>query len=157
MVYSRFITGLSFTALTAIALYATCALASQPVAGRSLAIKDNATHRSSRSLKVNLADAAIALPAPGSADDPTTAGTAGGGLRLSVSNPLSGETAAYSLPASGWTASGMPPGATGYKYKDSKLENGPCKSASLKAGTFKASCRSARVGFSLDDPAAPPL
>jgi len=157
MLASRRLPGLSLVALTAIALHATCVFASQPVAAKSLSIKDDATKRSSRSLKVALTDAAIALPVPGSADDPTPAGAAGGGMRLSVSNSLSGEMAAYSLPASGWTARGTPPGAAGYKYKDSKLDNGPCKSASLKAGSFKASCRGARVGFSLNDPTVPTL
>lgn len=157
MFHSGSLPTIRLTALAALTLHATCALASQPLAGKSLSIKDNAAQRASRSFKVSLADAAIVLPAPGSADDPTTAGAAGGGMRLSVSDPSSGETAAYSLPASGWTGSGTPAGTAGYKYKDSQLENGPCKSASLKAGTFKASCRGARVGFSLDDPSAPTL
>ena len=153
----RFFAGLFSTVLTAIALHATCALASQPVAAKSLSIRDDATRRSSRSLKVTLTDAAIALPVPGSADDPTTAALTGGGMRLGISNSLSGEMAAYGLPASGWTARGTPPGAAGYKYKDSNLDNGACKSASLKAGSFKASCRGAGVGFSLNDPTVPTL
>src|SRR5262245_48927606 len=100
---------------TLLVALATDAFASEPVAGKSLVIKDDATRRSSRSLKVGLADPAIALPLPGSASDPTASGATGGGARLSVSNPVTGETAVYSLPASGWTGSGTPPGATGYK------------------------------------------
>jgi hypothetical protein len=143
--------------LATIALHATSALASQSVAGKSLGIKDDATRRASRSLKVSFSDPAIALPVPASANDPTASGAAGGGARLSVSNPVTGEAAVYSLPASGWTGSGTSPGATGYKYKDAKLANGPCKSASIKEGSLRASCRGARVGFSLDDPATPSL
>jgi len=152
-----FLCGSCLVASAVLSFHATCAFASQPVAGKSLAIKDHAAQRSLRAFKVNLADATIGLPAPGSAGDPTPSGSAGGGLHLSVSNAVSGETAAYSLPASGWTGRGVPPGATGYKYEDSKRENGPCKTASLAAGSLRASCRGARVGFSLDEPSAPTL
>jgi lysophospholipase L1-like esterase len=134
-----------------------CALASQPVAGKLLLMKDQAGQRSSRQVKVSIADPAIALPAPGSAGDPTPSGSAGGGVLLSVYDVSSRETAIFSLPASGWSGSGDPAGSAGYKYKDAKLQNGACKSASLKNGTFRAVCRGSGVGFSLDAPAAPTL
>lgn len=95
------------------------------------------------------------LPAPGGADDPTSSGAAGGGVRLSILNQVTGEAAVYALPASGWTGGGTPAGASGYKYKDPHLINGPCKTAGIKHGSLRASCRGARVGLSLDETAVP--
>src|SRR5262249_7560138 len=50
-------------------------------------------------------DHRIAVPAPGSAGDPTATGATGGGGTLTVYNPDSGETFTAPLPAAGWTIS----------------------------------------------------
>jgi hypothetical protein len=131
--------------------------ASQPVAGKLLLVKDRAAQRSSRMIKVFLADPVLALPAAGSASDPTPAGSAGGGMTLALHDTTTGAAAVFSLPASGWVGTGNPAGATGYSYKDALLANGPCKTAALKTGALRATCRGVGVGFSLDAATAPTL
>src|SRR5262249_19760297 len=54
--------------------------------------------------------------------------------------------------ASGWTGLGSPPGAAGYRYRDSTGAAG-CRQAIVKRGHLKLTCSRGGVSFSLDEQA----
>jgi len=119
------------------------------VAGRKLVLRDRGETR--RKLLVEAADGFIALPEPGSFDEPTTAGAT-----VVLSNPATGEIATFDLPAGpAWTALGSPAGRSGYRYLDPDGTNGPCKSLRMVRGARKLriSCvsKNAPIPFSLDE------
>lgn len=86
--------------------------------------------------------APFALPAPGSADDPTLHGA-----KLSFADVgLVGGSVQYALDASGWRALGTPPGASGYRYRgrDDVVDPNPkgtCRSVILRTDSIRAVCR----------------
>jgi hypothetical protein len=121
-----------------------------PVAGRKLRVRDNANDPGARRIDARLKDVSIVTPAVGSSGDPTV-----GGATLELVNPITSESAQFSLPSGGWTALGVPPGKAAYRYKDPSGSAGPCKVVQIRARTLlKASC-SGRLGvipFTLDEP-----
>jgi hypothetical protein len=91
----------------------------------------------------------IALPAPGSAGDPTLDGASGGGAVLQVYNSSgSGEVYTLALPASAWRLMGNPSSGLRYLYASS----GAVWKVYIK-GT-KLSLRGGRTawGYTLDEP-----
>lgn len=119
-----------------------------PVPGKRLLVREKLGDPSSRKIVAVLAQ--VASPAPGSADDPTTAGAA-----AALSNPSTGESATFSLPAVGWRGLGTPPGVKGYRYNDSSGTYGPCKTLKVVPGKVaKLTCvgKIGSIPFSLDEP-----
>src|SRR5262249_40366289 len=113
---------------------------------KQITVKDKDQLPAKRKLVLTSKDPAIVTGAGGSDTDPRSADA-----QLTLYNPLTSEIARMPLPAAGWTAPGTPPGAKGYKYKDSKLLLGPCKSVQMKPGKLvKAVCQGTQLGFSLD-------
>jgi len=121
------------------------------VAGKKLTVSDRGPDR--RKITVRLVDGFINMPIAGSGDEPTTAGAT-----LMLSNPSTGETEQYAMPATGthWKALGSPPGRTGYKYSDPDTSLGPCKSLRMlrKRREIRAKCivKNSPIDFSLDEP-----
>jgi hypothetical protein len=103
-----------------------------PVSGKKLQIKD-AADPAKRKLTLQLADANLETPVSGGADDPTCAGAGGGGASLQVFGTQgSGKVLDVYLPCAGWQPIGAAVDGKGYKYKDAKTLNGPCKTVMLK-------------------------
>jgi len=117
------------------------------LSGVKLLLKDPGDP-SVRKLRLVSKDRAFMTPAPEDASAPTAAGAT-----LEISNPVSGEFTAISLPAAGWTV--RPPntfGGTLYKYLDRALANGPCKVVVLKGNrVLKAKCDGAQLAYTLDE------
>jgi polyhydroxybutyrate depolymerase len=109
------------------------------VAGKKLLLKD-AADATKRKLALSLTDPGVAL----GASDPAADGAA-----LQIYNTSgSGESLCLVLPAAGWKRKGA-----GFVYKDGSGAYGPCKSASLRSGSFAASCSGKRqpLDYSLDE------
>jgi hypothetical protein len=97
--------------------------------------------------KIVAKDVAFPLPAPGSAEDPTTAGAT---LHLFDTGEGGGGEVTFTLDASGWKGLGNPAGSQGYKYKGKDDEadpdpKGTCKIALLKEKVIKAVCKGPAV------------
>ena len=106
--------------------------------GKSLRLTDNASHQTRKSATALSKDSTVDLGGGnGSADDPTLNG---GSLRV-LSSTVGGFDNTYSMPASGWSYIGKLGQGKGYHYKDSKLMNGPVKSATLKDGRLQVSAK----------------
>lgn len=123
----------------------------RPLAGRSLLVRDRAGDASKRRLKVVAKDVAVEAPLPGSAGDPSLEGAI-----LVLSNPDTGESALFELPAGPeWKGLGKPAGEKGWRYRDPKGLNGPCTRVEVRQGArLSASCTGAQGGgidFSLDE------
>ncbi len=87
-----------------------------------------------------IAPATFPLPAPGSAEDPTSAGA---DLRFFDTLGAGGDVT-FSLDASGWRGLGNPAGSKGYKYKgksDTSVSKAPCAVVLLKEKVIKATCK----------------
>jgi hypothetical protein len=110
-----------------------------PLPGRSLQVKAGKT------VKLDAkTDAAIALPSPGSPEDPTVGGAM---LHFFDLGEEAGE-AAFELDASGWKGLGKPAGSKGWKYSGRKDTADPepgCRSVVLKGKSLKATCKGAAV------------
>jgi hypothetical protein len=68
-------------------------------------------------------------------------------------NPVTLEVATIPLPASHWTAIGVPPGAGGYEYRDQGT-SGPCRLVRVRPRKqMRASCAGTlgTIPFSLDE------
>lgn len=121
-----------------------------PIVGRTLLVKDHATSPDKRKLVAKLQESTITAPAPGSADDPITAGAT-----LSLSNPTTSESVSFALPPGpDWQGFGSPPGISGYRYTDTAGANGPCKSVTVFPTKFiKIVCsgKKAPLDYSLDE------
>ena len=116
----------------------------QPRSAKKLILKDKDGDATKRKLVFLSKDPAVTV----GADAPTAVGAS-----LRVTNPTTGETDLFALPASGWKGLGNPAGSKGYKYKDKSLTNGPCKVAVLKPGNLlKFVCKGDQIDFSLDEP-----
>lgn len=79
-----------------------------------------------------------ASPIPGTSGDPTALGSTGGGAKLTVYNPISGQKIVLTLPVGNWVLSGTSP-SPGYRYKDFRRVSGPIKQISLKNGRLSLS------------------
>jgi polyvinyl alcohol dehydrogenase (cytochrome) len=138
------------TSLVPHSITALCAVATEGcpanLLGRKMLIKDRLADSSKRKIIALAKDASHALNPPAGAEPTTT------GAELRVVNPSSAEEQTMSLPADFWKALGNPAGSKGYKYKDSKAVNGPCKSVQIKPGKLvKLKCKGAGIAYSLDE------
>jgi hypothetical protein len=91
-------------------------------------------------------DHRIAVPAPGSAGDPTATGATGGGGTLTVYNPDSGETFTAALPPAGWTINSS---GTRYTFSDPL---GAIQMVAVSADTLEARGGREAFGYTLDRP-----
>jgi glucose/arabinose dehydrogenase len=117
------------------------------IGGKKLTLKDNASNPGRKNVTVKSIDSAIALGGP--LDDPITQG---GSVRVVGV----GFDDTYPLPAgANWDTVGHPEDHKGFKYKDSKLVNGPIKTVQVKAATstragqVKAGGKGSGLGHSL--------
>lgn len=77
------------------------------------------------------------LPLPGSPNDPTCIG--GASASIEITSATSGESFTQGLPCANWEQ-----GPTGYRYKDSELDDGACRSVAFEPGRgIKAKCSGA--------------
>jgi len=114
--------------------------ASTLVSSKKILIKDNAADlEARRKILVLSRDLSIAIPAPGSADDPTCNGDPPGTVKasLTVSSSTSGQVHRTNLPCRNWTLIGTPASPKGYYYKDARLEDGTARTAVWKNGYLK--------------------
>lgn len=118
------------------------------LAGRKLLVRDPGDP-AVRKLRLVARDGGLALPFPGTAAAPDTAGAL-----LEIANPVSGETAVIPLPAARWTArESQFAGGAIYKFVDRLLESGPCSLVVLKGNrALKAKCDGTQLAFTLDEP-----
>lgn len=119
-----------------------------PVSGALLVARDVLGAPDRRRITAKLKDPLIATPAPGSAGDPTINGGA-----LLLANPLTGESATFSLPASGWIGRGKPRGSKGYRYVGGAGE--ACSRVTIAPGRLlKVTCigKKGPIPFSFDEP-----
>jgi YVTN family beta-propeller protein len=110
------------------------------VSSKKILVKDDAGNNESKRKMVILGkDAAVAIPVPGSADDPTCNGDPSGTVKVSltVSSTSSGQVHRTDLPCQNWTLLGTPASPKGYKYKDKELDDGTVKAALWKSGKLK--------------------
>lgn len=122
--------------------------ASGRAAGRFLSARDPGDP-SKRQIKANVKDDRIVSPAPGSVNDPRTAGAT-----LRLWNPTTAEEAVFALPPGpDWKGLGKPAGEKGYKYKGPAGD--PCVSVFVRhSKLLKVVCkgRSGPIPFTLDEP-----
>jgi hypothetical protein len=91
----------------------------------------------------------IAMPASGSAGDPTANGATGGGATLTVYNAAgSGEVFTVTLPASGWSQIGTNPPKR-YRFG---LPIGPVRRIFLRPGILYVRADGPEWGYTLDEP-----
>ncbi len=117
-----------------------------PISGRRLRVIDRANDPGRRRLRFDSRDPSITAPQAGGPADPTQVGVV-----VRLLNPETGEEQRIALPASNWVARGAPPGTRGYRYRDRRLEQGPCRTAVLRDGRFYAKCIGAGISFTLDE------
>ncbi len=89
----------------------------------------------------------FALPAPGSAEDPTQ-----GGAAIRIVDVSDSQDATYHLGRFGWKGLGNPPGSKGYRYRGKDDPAFPdaadaCRSAVLRPDSIKAVCRGSTVAL----------
>ena len=79
----------------------------------------------------------VITPAYGSEGDPTPAGASGGGATLTIHQVYGDaeDAVTLDLPASRWEQSGSPL-VPGYRYKDSKVADGPIQKIRIRNGTL---------------------
>jgi len=111
-------------------------LPAAPLAGRHLVIRNALPDNPARNrLAFTSRDSTIAVPAPGSPDDPRSAGAT-----LSVSGASS---FTQDLPAAQWELLGKPSDPRGYRYRDRNFASGPCRLVVVRSGrVVRARCRS---------------
>jgi hypothetical protein len=118
------------------------------LSGKRLSLSDPSGNPARRKITVKSSD-----PSVGStpADHPS-APTVSGGF-LEIINAVTGEIAAFSLPAALWEGDGTPAGSRGYTYRDTGLVAGPCKKIRIMNGKrLQMSCKGAQIDFSVDEP-----
>jgi outer membrane protein assembly factor BamB len=138
------------TSMAPSVIVAFCAIATEGcpanLLGKKLLVKDRLGDANKRKI-VALAKDATHVLNPQAAFDPTVVGG-----QLRVLNPVSAEEQIIPLPSANWSGVGKPAGSKGYKYKDSKRLDGPCKSVQIKPGKLvKVNCSGVGVTFSLDE------
>jgi hypothetical protein len=122
--------------------------APQRLTGRRLGVVDVEGSPDRRSLRFTLGGDGIAVPAAGSAGDPSVEGG-----WLFVENPATGEHDSFALPASGWRGLGRPSGSGGWLYRDRQKANGACSEVAVRADSrISAVCTGSEVGLTLDEP-----
>ncbi len=99
----------------------------QLLTGRRLVLRDAADAGRQR-VSFQSTDRSLALPAQGSADDPTR----GAASSLRLVGAAFGAT--YPLPTGGWSTIGRAGRNRGYRYVDRRGANGPLRSIELRAG-----------------------
>jgi cysteine-rich repeat protein len=93
------------------------------IPGTRITMRDVAGSPHRRKIVLISRESSLQVPGAGTAGDPTV----GGGI-LRIMNPLTTESVAFDLPASGWRVVGARFGAfNGYKYADPGFAHGPCK------------------------------
>ncbi len=111
----------------------------RPISGRRLVIVNALPENVSRNRIGFLSrDAGISLADPDSLGDPRCG--AGDGGRIEISSPASGHSFSASLPCQNWKlvlSEGRP---YRYRYWDRKLDHGPCRIVSIRAGKIWAAC-----------------
>jgi hypothetical protein len=118
-----------------------------PVAGTSLRLRDPAD-ASRRTVKMKLKDPLVStLAALGI--DPVVNATS---VQL-FNTQATGDAACFTLPAPAWTEKPTRQGRR-FKYVDSLYANGPCKTAQVRPGELKISCKAkvSPIAYSLDEP-----
>jgi hypothetical protein len=122
--------------------------APQRLTGRRLDAVDVEGSPDRRSLRLTLGGDGIAVPAAGSAGDPSVEGG-----WLIVENPATGKQDSFALPASGWRGLGRPSGSGGWLYRDRHRANGPCTEVAVRADArISAVCKGGEVGLTFDEP-----
>jgi outer membrane protein assembly factor BamB len=126
--------------------------------GRSIRLSERLGDPDSRSLSLLLSSAELVPPSPGGPADLTTVGAT-----LDLFNPVTAETASFSLPAGRWSVSGEAGEALRYLYRDPTRVSGPCTSVKIiargrtdelgRAAKLRAKCSGSQIAFSLDEPA----
>ncbi len=90
----------------------------------------------------------VAAPAPGSGSDPTSAGSTGGGARLTAYNAAGGiDKVVLALPPGRWTRVGSAADPQ-YRYSDKQHADGPVTAVSVRNGKVTLRGRGAGL-FSL--------
>ncbi len=115
------------------------------VSGQKVTLRAKSPQRARLSV-VFRDQAALPVPRPGSAEDPTI-----GGARLEVRSPLYGESDVYELPATGWQLSNNSVWRPKFKYVDHTGANGPCYMAKWLGGKVVVRCRGAGINFTLNE------
>jgi len=94
----------------------------------------------------------VVAPAPGSAGDPTTGGSSGGGATLIVYDSAgSGEQVTVQLPASGWRMLGKAGAPKGWEFSGSDSSN-PVSRVTVKADQLKVKAGKANWDYTLNEP-----
>ena len=109
----------------------------QLLVGRKVLIKNKLPDDESKNQIVVLTkDAAVAIPAPGSVDDPRCGTSASGTAkaRVTVRSASTAEVHATDMPCQNWSLIGTETAPKGYKYKDKELDDGTAKTAVWKPG-----------------------
>ena len=116
--------------------------------GTHLLVRDHATNPTRRRLAVSSRAPTVPTLPRGAVGDPTIDDSE---LRLARGTA---EVAVLPLPRGHWRGLGSPPGTTGWQYRDPKRVSGPCTKVTVRsAKRLTASCRGARLAFTLDEPA----
>lgn len=123
---------------------ADCITAFATRSGAKLIVRDKASNADARRITVLSRDPAIAVPSSTAPDSPLR------GARLIIARGTA-EVASLDLPAAKWSGLGLPAGSTGFRYRDTTPGGGPCKSAILKPGLLRISCKGAAIPFTLDE------
>ena len=75
---------------------------------------------------------------------------------MTLSNPASGESASFTLPAgASWRGLGVPDGDAGYVYRDRGGSAGPCRTLVVQRGrrlVLRCDGRIGAIPFTLDEP-----
>jgi len=123
-----------------------------PKTGNSLIVGDDATNPTRRKIRVRSKDRLLPVTGAMGNGDPTVTGA-----QLRITNPSTGETATFSLPAVHWQAHGKrigPLQILRYDYKDSKGVDGPCQRVRVSANRklfAKCSGKLGDIPFTLDE------
>ena len=119
------------------------------LAGRNLVVQQDEADPAKNRLVLGARDTRLIVSrADGGPQDPTVHGGV-----FELSNPVTGETATFPLPAGSWTAlPGNKPGRERYRYRDSSGTT-PCTKVIMKtAKTVTVECRGPLMTFTLDEP-----
>jgi hypothetical protein len=108
---------------------------------------DKRTLTFSSSTKGGAAGHRVIVPAPGSPDDPTTAGAL---LRVYNGAGLTSDSVQIALPANGWKAIGKGAGFRGYRFIGPKT--GPITSVVVKQDSIAIRGGKASFAYTLDEP-----
>jgi hypothetical protein len=107
------------------------------VAAKSLVIRDNTLDDEERRvIRVRSADASIAVPLPGSDDDPRCGSDPPGTVKatLTVTSRSTLQTQTADLRCDNWTPIGPPAAPLGYRYRDPELDDSVVRSLVWKNG-----------------------